>query len=281
MAKWPSAAGGPSWSPGLVDRAETFAESGVSVTHKSTTVNSGMLGLLDQMPGEFNHGLNSSGTTGYTWAGYHITQKVSGSCDITVHVANASGNDTMTAMRVIRRSDGTVVQQDDGISVYGSSYTMTGVPLESGTDYLIEGKSSGQGKEDTNPSFSSDVFDCEAVSGNGSSQVGTSFNQLMYFSSIRVSVTPESGSAVVEWPMPDDVAEWDSLYYQATEDGGTISVYAVDPSTGDRLTGALDDPGDISGVLKAVNVAFEVVLERTSTDQNPQLGAIFRRRKIT
>jgi len=90
-----------------------------------------------------------------------------------------------------------------------------------------------------------------------------------------------TGSCIGTWPMQEDVAEWDIMPIQMSPDGGSGTVYAVDADTHERLTAALTDPGDLSGISNSMNVGFEVVFERTATDQTPALDAIFRRRKVT
>jgi len=268
------------WSPGLLDRAETFEETGVSVSGGGVTNNNGTVEMAPWSDGVTYYNSDDSTRNTTTWCGYFVTPKQTGDADIRVNVSNNPDDGVMSEMKVVDTSDGTVVQRDTGLSVGdGSSYTMTGVPVTSGNEYRVAGQFDHLAyATSVDPTRSTSTYDVNAASMYDGSRYSSRTHLI---NELSLTITTDKEPALVEYPAHEDVAEWDSVYYQISENGGAYSVYAVDPSTGDRLTGHLEDPGDISGLNKTVNVAFEVVLERASDGTSPGLEAIFRRRKIT
>lgn len=219
---------GSNWSPGLLDRVESFTESYVTLTHSGSSAANGSLeatyGPESKNTGNFDEGQSGS----VTWTR-----------DLT----------------------------------YVSTITVTGDDLGiSNVD--VDGQSVGNGG----------TMDVSEFSGECDITATTGTNPETYPQSqsptLDLSGGPSQASTLVELVDHDDVAEWDSVYYQATTDAGAVEVYAVDPADGSRLTGALDDPGDISDISNNLNVAFEVVFNRTSTG-TLTCDALYRRRKIT
>jgi len=277
VTRWPSAGGGgANWSPGLLDRAETFAEGDVTLTNQNTKVESESVGLVSG--GSYAPLDNPAGAGGptVTDAGVTFTPKQTPThFAVTIAAGYGSGDE----VRVERLSDGTIVDSATH-SGGGSFVSLDHTALEVGEEYAVydHGSTSYTSFDASNdvPITSAGV-DIEAGWLDGASQSDGTYQ----LDRLEMDTEVHQGSTIVEWPTPADLAGWDIIPYEATEDGGTIEVYAVDPSDGTRLAGPLDDPGDISSLPRSTNVAVEVVLERPSTSENPRLDAVYRRRKIT
>jgi len=256
VTRWPSAGGGGNnWSPGLLDRAETFAESDVSVSQTRAVVESGSI-ELGQDPEEV---ISDS---------YVVDDDDSQTTTVhdTFSVTFTEYDEELEFWYDVNLSDNDTV----GWGLYDATL---------GEMVAFEDKSAD---------FSSTKFiDVSGYAGETHDYELRSDNGVIYEASHNVdtSVTrlkkATDGSATITWPMPEDVAGWDIIPFQPVENGGTVEVYAVDPSNGTQLAGPLDDPGDISGLSRSTNVAVEVVLERSSPSENPRLEAVYRRRKIT
>jgi len=237
MTRWPSPGGGGSkWSPGLLDRAETFTEDPVTVEFLDTSLKAenGRLECMGELTGDDTQKDGSTGSE-TTWTATWETD-LSDSTELTADGSTYEGG--VTSVRL----------NGDEIGTSTGTYDVSGY---SGLNTL-----------------EIDVYN----SYNDTANVRASF---------ALNGVALVGRARVEWPMPDDVAAWDILPYQTTLDGGAVTVWGTDPSTGDRVTGELDEPGDISEVDNSVNVAAEVEVQRELNDQNTALDAVFRRRKVT
>jgi len=237
VTRWPSAGGGGSkWSPGFMDRAETFAESDLSLSHTNTEAPSGTVQLGAYTTRTKDQYVGPGETITFTFT-FDLTY--SQTVDLGVY---QEAGEKVDEMFVDGESVGT--GSDDGGSFDASGFT-------GDCDVTFEVSLS-------------DVYD------NGYTTTGW--------------CQPDgaaSGNGIGSWSMQEDVAEWDIMPFQTTEDGGNVTVYAVDADTEERLTGELSDPGDLSEIPNDTNVGFEVVLERTGDNQNPRLDAIYRRRKVT
>jgi len=252
---------GSNWSPGLLDRAETFAESEVTLTQEYTTVNAGAVEFAaakdDQLFFDDEYTYIST-TSSVTWETVEtFSFDLSGVESMKIEMDAEEGYYTANGeIRIRNTTEGTTVFEQTSLSESTTTYTTTvDASGRSGTrTYEVQ-----MSKDSTN------------------SDTAVAYRRLVFLD----KTVPVSGSTVVEWPVPADVAGWDIIPYEATENGGTVEVYAVDPSDGTRLAGPLDDPGDISSLSRSTNVAVEVVLERPSTAENPRLEAVYRRRKIT
>jgi len=271
VTRWPAAGGGgANWSPGLLDRAETFAESDVSVSH-SDTQNSGEAIELSSVPsGNVTSRPDDDSSSSSGFAGVVINPNR----DLEGVVITESGNTDGNAAELYD-SSGTLLASN---SSYTGSTARIEYQLSSGTDYHVgfDAGSRGYYSAGSTPYTGEDAD----ITAGLSSPTGTQTEPWGVLS-VEGLIPASSGSSTIEWPMPADLAGWDIIPYEATEDGGTVEVYAVDPSDGTRLAGPLDDPGDISSLSPSTNVAVEVVLERPSTSENPRLEAVYRRRKIT
>jgi len=249
---------GPNWSPGLLDRAETFAESDLTVSPSTTRVN--------------NEEIEIFGEEAYTPANLSV-----------------SGEGNVNSMDIALPDEATTVELDATLYLYAAGGV--GRAYINGTQEYSKSDDSGVDESTTsNWATTIDISEysapktltLEVEQTDTWTNDGASGTVELQDQSHRAYPTGAlSGSAVLEWSMPADLAGWDIIPYEATEDGGTVEVYTIDPSDGTRLTGALDDPGDISGLSRSTNVAVEVVLERPSTSENPRLEAVYRRRKIT
>ena len=283
MARMPAVGGGGlSWSPGLLDRAETFAETDVTVEHSQTKVTGGSVELFKTVGSEATRTDDDGSGSASDKEGIVVNPNTSLDGVSPTLSANISG---ATTAYLYRRSNSTLLDTADISDLSpGDSFDLLG-DLSSGSDYLVladaDGNSYTEGYYGSFSTTSSTDIELTAgwVNGTGGySDTGTAYN---FVSVAALTGDALSGSVTVQWPMPDDLAEWDSVYYDAAPDGGGIEVYAIDPSDGSRLSDALDDPGDISGLSNTTNLAFEVVVSRPTESENPRLESIYRRRKIT
>jgi len=256
------------WSPGLLDRAETFAESDVSVSAPA--------GVLSDGAVRFGEGFtfNETGSAAYSEAGVRVYP-----------------NTDLGFVRVKQYAD----YGADRVKVvdYGAGETLASEPIEpggwatleadmqEGTGYNILGYNEDGSTFSTYYDGDGEVYGNSIDISGGYAAGATQGNDTYVFEEFQTGGLETSASVTVEWPMPADLAGWDIIPYEATPDGGTVEVYAINPSDGTRLAGPLDDPGDISGLSRSTNVAVEVVLSRPSTSENPRLEAVYRRRKIT
>jgi len=280
MTRWPSAAGpGANWSPGLLDRAETFIESGVSVSYSSTER------LLESIRFALSRGTTASRDADAGSGSETISMGVQVSPNVGLdglETTISSETGTLSRVWIERDSDGEVLARVTGSFTAGDTVKLP-ANLEAGTNYNLLGDDGGASYQwgydnsDSFPHTSSDIDIVDGFSGGTTN----AYARLFLDVTALIDDGATNASAIVEWDEADDLAGWDIVPYQAVPDGGTVEIYAVDPSDGTRLAGPLEDPGDISGLARSTNVAVEVVLSRSSTSENPRLEAVYRRRKIT
>jgi len=266
VPRWPSSsAGGANWSPGLLDRAETFTESDLTLSYTGTEAVNGAVDLSDVIDLDGGGGTTTqSDTTGVSTSST-FTHDVS-VCETLYIQISGHWND----------ADGTVRAIVDGNTVVSEAKTGVGSDAP---------ETEASGTVDVSGVDSVDVvYEAEITAVNDTYAEITVNYEGNTYTGLNSTVEGQDvldGSVVVEWPMPEDLAGWDIIPFEATADGGMVEVYAVDPSDGTRLAGPLDDPGDISDISRSTNIAVEVVLSRPSTSENPRLEAVYRRRKIT
>jgi len=233
VTRWPSPGGGGSeWSPGLLDRAETFEESG-------------------------------------------LTLSTDDGADVVSEGVQATDYDAVTKNKEIGEGETQYFYFTFDLTIIDTIDVRSDAFDAEFQEVRIDGEQAGTTQRE---------YDVSGYTGDIQTRVEI-YNDGVSGSDWNVTVEPYGGPPVTratgEWEMPNDVAAWDILPFQVAKDGATVSVYAIDPSDGSRLAGPLDDPGDISDIPNNVNVGFEVEFERTSSDQQPRLDAIYRRRKIT
>jgi len=280
VTRWPSTgAGDAGWSPGFLDRAETFSESDVTLSHDSTTVeNESVVFSSDPVRGD---------TANVAYSQTAIAN------DGAENGLAFTPNEPLEGIRVetdenIGRSPDLELREAGSSTVLDSvssvdpstEYELT-ASLSADTDYWVVLYRSGDNYDNGRADESYPVETADVDVTAGVYQGAETDQYACSFKFVETLVEPLNASVTVEWPMPDDVAGWDIIPYQVTKDGGNVEVYAVDPNDGSELAGPLEDPGDISNLPRSTNVAVKVVLSRPSTSENPRLEAVYRRRKIT
>ncbi len=289
MTRWPSTGGGGvNWSPGLLDRAEVFDGSdGERVSREKTVVASEGI-ELGHTPGTTvsRHEDGSFFDRDYP-SGLMVNPNTdAGGVEVTL-----SSDVGEVSQVFLATGDGSeLLDEKEGTFTAGDTVRLS-ASLKAGTEYIVSVNDGGDSyvvgrSESVSYPVTSEDIDITAGVERGYPPNGDDpqTDQYAAFNIVDVTAFSEpamSGSATIEWPMPDDVAGWDIIPYQAGEDGGTVEVYAIDPADESRLAGPLNDPGDISDIPRDTNVAVEVVLERPSTSEYPRLEAVYRRRKIT
>jgi len=257
------------------DVARTFAESEV-------TVSSGAIGASDESLSLGNSGgttfANESNISGRTKAGiriipnYRIT-----ALNLTRHEsANADFRD---GYEVQRLSDDTTVDSGSLTVSPGDTFEITGLDLSPGTEYSVYLRDSDgvyTGK-DLDAATSVPEFD---VTG-GINQYGNT-PDVLAFSEVIATVAPNSGSAYVEWPAPNDVFGWDVATFTASPDGESVEVYVEEYRDGEwtEIAGPIDRGGSIKAADPDNNVRFRVDLERSDGSNDPTLDSIARRWKL-
>jgi hypothetical protein len=191
----------------------------------------------------------------------------------------------VTAVEVERLSDNTVLDRQTGLSLSnGDTHTVpTSVTFVPGEAYAVYATNSGAtyGYQDYSSGINETGNDLDISNGWVNGQTGSTTSDAATFTDATAASASASSSAIVSWPMPDDLAGWDIVPWIATEDGGTVEVYAVDPDTGDKLLSEpLRDPGDISAIDRSKNVALRVDVSRPDANSNPRLEAVYRRYKV-
>lgn len=263
------------WSPGQMDAAETFGEVDVSVSADNGLVYGGDPGAVRFAPeGGYLSGANASNTTEARGIAFVPNQTCKG---LTARVA----------LNILDDDNGTLVLSEYGGAELASSNAGSGtevdfdVTIEAGTKYVLtwdDGGDSYQSAEITESLPYSEGGFTITDGVTGAANLGNTPYNIDYIAPRYPGET--SASATITWPEPADLAGWDIIPFEATEDGATVEVYAIDEDTGDTLAGPLDDPGDISTLARSKNVGVGVELTRSDTSQNPRLEAVYRRYKV-
>lgn len=273
MTRMPSLAGSAG-SVGKVDSAETFNETGVTVSHNGTTVSNEAISLLS----------SDTITPPTTWstASYAAEYGTVINPNHDMHETEAtfgSGVSGASRVRIIRISDGTTIASVTGSYSGGSTVTLSGT-LTAGTKYRIvadnQGSSWTRVQDNTvGYPYTSTSFDIVGGWANGARNDNYDF----VFKSI--TCTPKSGSTTVEWPYPPDVYSWDRGFFERVLENETADVYVeeYDGSNWVEIAGPID-PGDKLPALPSRNVRFRIDFSRTSTSNNPRLLDIHRRRVL-
>lgn len=265
MARWPSPGGGD-WSPGLLDRAETFNESNLTLSTTGIEVNNGGLEI-----GRFT--ANEQHTvTNYTEGGIKLYPYWNiDDWTFTTHDVNPSLGYRLTD------ENGNTLETFSGVA--GGETVSPTTSLNAEVPYRLESTSFADIGEDGDTPGSQ----CPGLEIVCGSYDGGDIGNTRAISSVTVEAADPR--ATLEWSMPPDVAGWDILPWEVSENGGSIDLYLIDPSDGTRLKGPLNtDPADISDPSTfpaSTNVAVEVDMSRPSTAENPRVENVYRRRKIT
>lgn len=255
------------------DRAETFAESDVSVVRNGTRVADGSieLDLVSSTQSVVSGGASGSQTepSGVVINPNQYVTEINGTA--------APECDANRAF-IKRRSDGEIL---DTASVI-SSFSLTNIGLSPGTDYVVAlDGDGGSYTEQYDNDFSAypyqnSTFDIATGWFRGGPDGGRAGN----IGEITVSGPEQSGNAVVEWPQPADVYRWDAATFQTPSDADGVDVFIEESTDGGSTWTEIQGPigrGDQIEADPGSRVRFRVELARSDTSNNPTLDAIYRR----
>jgi len=267
-----------SMSAGLIDRAETFEESGVSVSHSSTLLDNGSLSLGSGVGSTVSlTGTNTWSPTaadGDEWG--CVIQTAESVPEISVTAA--ADNDLSDVDIVLEdKTDGEELDRITGQSITGGETWTFNAALEAGKTYwllAVPQSNFEMTAVDTGTGTSTD-FDV-----TGGRYNGLSNSSGYIWDTIDAAEPADSGTATVDWSHPPDIYRWDSVLFQRTPDGETVTVdvqesadggstwttIATDVSRGQEITA---DPAN--------EVRLKVNLSRSDTAKNPTLDAAYRR----
>lgn len=253
------------------DSAQTFKESGVTVSKTGTWIVDQGLGLgtpgtiatrtADSMSAgtSDNRGLIINPNTTLSGLKYTISSMTSGVDR--VEVRDTSGN-TLAADDDV---DGTIA-----------------VELSSGTDYRLVpaggGYTNGWYDAQSYPVSTSDI---DIIQGwNGSSRNNYAYT----FSDVTAVRSETSGTATVKWDHPPDVYAWDTGLFRMTPDGETdpitVDVQANDGTGWTTVKQDVSAPVSLLDIDPDANVRYKITISRSSTSNHPILNSIYRRYKL-
>lgn len=232
--------GAESYIPGEIDSAETFSESDVTVRVPNNDVSphNGELGLNFPQT-SFDPYLSSSDGGG---------ESQSKDIDFTGHDTydcyfDQSG--TYASIEVF--IDGNSVFYDSGGSSCTYSHDISGMTGVHTVKLQHSDRYSGDG--------SGEYVDCDTDT---------------------LGQTITSGTAYVEWPYPNDVYDWGSIFFEEFLDGETLDVYVEEYSgSWTEIAGPVSN-GDGIPANPTNNVRFRIEISRASTGNNPVLKQIKR-----
>jgi len=250
------------------DRAETFAESDVTLQNSNSRVSGESVELIESNTGsQFTSGTGNTGYGNEPVCGLVVNPNK----DLRGIRLNSSVAGPNRADRfVIRKPDGTRILEDTTVSL-PADYLPSEV-MVSGTAYdcFWEDDSRDMGAQELSNAVQSlsdfDTTDVVGIAGDILDMEG---------------LTPvKSGTAVVEWPQPNDVYRWDAATFQVTADGETVEVYVEESVDGGSTWTEIQGPigrGDQIRADPGSRVRFRVELSRNNIANNPTLDAIYRR----
>lgn len=268
-------------SAGIIDRAETFAESDVTVTNTRTEVSNESVGIgSTTTTASIPDNLADDSASGSGEAGLKVNPNVD---VLEVKLTTVYNDGTFGALgtppdelAVIRDSDDTVLTSEATAYADNSQFTVN-VSLSAGTTYrLVWRRSDGS---------AFDIYEADAsnphTSAFGDLTDSVTLGSFSRTSIAQVTFGPQAdGNAVVEWPMPADVYRWDAAHFDTAGDG-TAEVYVEEDQAGGwtEVAGPISS-GDSIPANPSNNVRLRVDLSRTLTSQDPRLTECYRRRVI-
>jgi hypothetical protein len=264
----------------MVDAAETFTESDVSLSKSGIRITGGSAELQDGATASESYG-SASTTQLDIPGGWQITPLATvGEVTVTLPGTNSTEYDRIK----ILTADGQSTVRDEPIDLstfsQGDTMTLSGLSLTAGTSYAVVLDRSSTTDETTYvKTLSSDPSANSLYDYNGWLN-GNERADLYAFSALSASQpVVTSGTMAVGWPAPTDIYAWDRATFQRSEPSGSVGVYVeVDDGSGwSEVAGPISrgdsipaDPGD--------SVRFRVELSRPSSgDPSPTLDAIYRR----
>jgi hypothetical protein len=255
-------------SIGIRESAETFQESGVTVNHDKTSLDS-----------NDNIVLKDEATMDDTTTGTRSADDTQGilftpteALDV-IEVRSYSVNTTdLDNVGVRLHSDGSLVSSQTKTISPGETITFSGLGLSSGTRYRVTGDmvSDGDNHADTQIQDPGDVLGLDGAIDQGSVEESNTWA----FDRLRGHVS--SGSATVEWTHPNNVWSWDRASWMETPNGETIDVYLEEDDGGwSEIAGPIDK-GDLIPAAASNNVRLRFDLSEANGGV-PEVNAAHRR----
>jgi hypothetical protein len=284
-----------SQGPNPYDAAQTFTESGLSITSNKTKINSGSV-ELDYIDG-----------TAASWSNLSSTDVVYGESkgviinpntdlsgvEFTGDENNGGGGAKAEAVAIVRASDNTQVGEITGIRLDGGKTHTIEANLSAGTKYYLSAHSDDdyRAAEASSPSYPYTSADIDITGGvshahpEDGSSVSETTNTAWLFEQVKGLVPSNSGSATLEWGYPTDIYEWDVATFTRTLDGETVDVY-IAYSTDGGSTWSRTNSGnpvtrnyslsDDSNISPSDDVRIEAEISRQDTSNNPTLDSAYR-----
>jgi len=257
-----------SMSAGVIDRAETFAESDVSLSGSGYNVadESVELGLGDGYvydPSEY--------TTENTLLGVQLTP----SQDL-LGVTGTLTSGEMTRVQLYNADDGTLLEESTS-----TDFTFT-TPLSAGTTYNIVADAEGADYNSantgtgSNPSYPSDEGSFTVEGGAD----GATGSMAEVYNVDTLDVLRSDATAFLGYDHPADIYRWDSVLFQRSPDSETVTIDVQESSDGGSTwtTIATDvSRGQEITADPANEVRFKVNISRSDAANNPTLDAAYRR----
>lgn len=264
-------------SAGYLDAAETFSESDLTLTHNSTGVSNGSVGLT---------GLSDGTTAGVPTDNDTVTGQtdkrglvINPNKDLAGVKVDISANTTgVTTAYLTDPSTGNTLAS----ASYSSGTATIEYDLVSGTTYHVVSDAGGNSYDRGrygSPSYPYSSTDIDISSG-ATSPSNSSSLYTYNIENVTAKEPATSGSVAVEWPYPNDVYRWDAVLFQHTLDGETVTVDIQESTDGGSTwnTIATDvSRGQEITALPESEVRFIVDISRSNTANNPTLNSIHQR----
>lgn len=279
MTRFPAVGNGRGELPiASKDRAETFAESDVALSHSDTAINSESVELSGPIDGSsIDLGDGSSGSSAEREQGIVLNpNNYLAEIEVATNEFYGEGSD----IRVERLSDNTIVES---VATPSAGATVRIVPpdgLAAGTEYAVyqwSGSDVSMGEAETSPPVSTTDFD---ITGRWSDGTKYDTGTIMGITLVNSYTPAYNGTVTVEWTEPDDIYRWDAATFQTSADGETVEVYVEESTDGGSTWTEIKGPigrGDQIEADPGSRVRFRVELARSDTSNNPTLDAIYRR----
>lgn len=269
------AAGGESF--GMIDKAETFGESDVTVTAPSANVdtNAGEVVLQDLTKASLSSYAPDGVLTDETGTGLYFIPDVDWISTIDCTVQSEAVSGTLYLDNISTSTNGLY----SAAAASGDSFSIS-QSLTKGDTYRLRVEDSGDSCdvafEQTDPPLTLGPVTFDGYYRGYKTQAGAHGG----FSDLSFSGSPTSASVAVEWPHPPDIFSWDTATFQRTLSGETVEVFVEestdDGSTWSEVAGPLAR-GDGIPVSSDDWMRFRVDLSRASTANEPQIDALYRR----
>lgn len=256
------------------DEAETFAESGVTLTTTKTLVANGSVELDDYNP-TTTASLGSLGSTSSLTGGETAGIEINPNTDLTGVKFRVSSTNSGVDKAQLLDSTQTVIAEKTGVMA-GDWVTFKNALTAATTYYVAVYSADGwnpayQGSS-TYPYASTDIDATAGLKWDGTTS--TSFRYCV--DRVTALDYATSGSVTVDWAGPTDIASWDLATFQRTLAGETVTI-DVEDSAGTVLFSDIPQNFDISTVATSTDVRLVANLSRANTANNPTFDYAARR----